>query len=67
MELRRDGEIAVLNQYLADLLGCMPDVVYDELEKLLDQILPKRPLREYGVTREDLPSSPTAWSPSRAA
>ena len=55
MELRRDGEIAVLNQYLADLLGCMPDVVYDELEKLLDQILPKRPLREYGVTREDLP------------
>ena len=55
MELRRDGEIAVLNQYLADLLGCMPDVVYDELEKLLDQILPKRPLHEYGVTREDLP------------
>ena len=55
MELRRDGEIAVLNQYLADLLGCMTNVVYDELEKLLDQILPKRPLREYGVTREDLP------------
>mgnify|MGYP002250816672 CR=1 FL=1 len=55
MELRRAGEIAVLNQYLADLLGCMHDVVYDELEKLLDQILPKRPLREYGVTREDLP------------
>ena len=67
MELRRDGEIAVLNQYLADLLGCMPDVVYDELEKLLDQILPKRPLREYGVTRRICPSSPTAWSPSRAA
>ena len=56
MELRRDGEIAVLNQYLADLLGCMTNVVYDELEKLLDQILPKRPLREYGVTREDLPA-----------
>ena len=55
MELRRDGEIAVLNQYLADLLGCMTNVVYDELEKLLDQILPKRPLHEYGVTREDLP------------
>ena len=55
MELRRDGEIAVLNQYLADLLGCMTNVVYDELEKLLDQILPKRPLREYGVTREVLP------------
>ena len=33
----------------------MTNVVYDELEKLLDQILPKRPLREYGVTREDLP------------
>ena len=41
MELRRDGEIAVLNQYLADLLGCMTNVVYDELEKLLDQQLEK--------------------------
>ena len=31
------------------------ELAWRTLEKLLDQILPKRPLREYGVTREDLP------------
>lgn len=54
MEVKQDGEIAVMNQYLADLLKCDTSVVYDELEKLLDQLLPKKPLREYGVTQEDL-------------
>ena len=28
--------------------------VYDELEKLLNNILPKKPLHEYGVTKEDI-------------
>lgn len=56
MEIRQDGEIAVMNQYLADLLGCGVDVVYDKLEELLNQILPKKPLHEYGVTQEDLPA-----------
>ena len=54
MELKQDGEIAVMNRYLADLLGCDVSVVYDELEKLLNQLLPKKALHEYGVTREDL-------------
>ena len=49
MELRQDGEIAVLNRYLADLLGCGVPVVYDKLEELLNQILPKKPLHAYGM------------------
>ena len=30
-------------------------IISDELEKLLDTILPKKPLRAYGVKPEDLP------------
>lgn len=55
MEIKQDGEIAVMNQYLANLLGCDVSCVYDELENLLNHILPKKPLHEYGVTKEDLP------------
>lgn len=54
MEIKVDGEIAVLNQYIADLLECDVKNVYDELEQLLNQILWKKPLHEYGVTDEDL-------------
>lgn len=54
MELKTDGEIAIMNQYLAKLLHCDVKVVYDELENLLNSILPKKPLHEYGVTNEDI-------------
>lgn len=54
MELKADGELAEMNRYLADLLGCQKDVVYRKLEELLNQILPKKSLHEYGVTQEDL-------------
>ena len=49
---RRDGEIAVLNRFISDILGCREDVVYEELEKLLNQILPKKALHEYGMKEE---------------
>lgn len=55
MEIRQDGEIARLNEYLAKLLVCKTPEVYDRLEELLDHILPKKRLREYGVKKEDLP------------
>ncbi len=55
MEIKQDGEIAVMNRYLADLLHCDVSVVYEELENLLNQLLPKKALHEYGVTKEDLP------------
>lgn len=55
MRHKADGEIAVMNSYLADLLGCGTDAVYDRLEELLNRVLPKKALREYGTTQEDLP------------
>lgn len=54
LSVRTDGEIAVLNQFIAQILGCSEDTVYTELEKLLSSILPKKALHEYGVTPEDL-------------
>lgn len=48
------GEIAKLNVVLAGLLGCDMADVYHELERLIDRLLPKKALHEYGMTREDL-------------
>ena len=54
MEIKQDGELAVMNAYLAELLGCDVAQVYDKLEELLNQILPKKALHEYGVKQEEL-------------
>lgn len=54
MEIRTDGEIAKLNRFLADILECPVRYVYEELEKLLNVLIPKKALREYGVTGEQL-------------
>ena len=43
-----------LNRFMAGIRGCGKEEVYRELRKLLDVILPRKPLREYGVTPEDL-------------
>lgn len=55
MKIKTDGEIAVMNEFLASLLHCDAKDVYKVLEELLNHILPKKALREYGVTQEDLP------------
>lgn len=55
MSIKSGGEIAKLNRFIADILKCNPDQVYDELDKLLNVILPKKALHEYGVKKEDLP------------
>ncbi|MGE4531061.1 MAG: 4-hydroxybutyrate dehydrogenase [Acidithiobacillus sp.] len=54
MELKQDGEIAVLNRYIADLIGCKADEVYDALDKLLGLLIPKKALHEYGMTEQEL-------------
>lgn len=54
MEIRQDGEIATMNEFLADLLECSVGTVYDELENLLNKILQKKALKEYGVTEQDI-------------
>ena len=52
--LQPNGKIAKLNNYLTGLLGCSSKAVYDELEKLLNNILQKKSLHEYGTTEENL-------------
>lgn len=55
MEIKSDGEIKILNEFIANLLECDVAVVYDKLDELLGKLIPKKPLHEYGVTEEDLP------------
>lgn len=54
MEIKQDGEIAKLNSFIADILGCDVENVYESLEDLLNILIPKKALHEYGVTKEDL-------------
>lgn len=54
MEIKSDGEIDRLNCYMAEILDCGTAEVYTKLEELLNHLIEKKPLREYGVTKEDL-------------
>jgi len=54
MELKKDGEIEKINKFLASLLKCPVDLVYDQLEILLNQLLPKKALWRYGVKKSNL-------------
>ena len=54
LEIKGTGEVQTMNEYLAKQLSCPVSVVYEELEKLLNHVLPKKPLRAYGVAAEDL-------------
>ncbi|HWT75504.1 MAG TPA: 4-hydroxybutyrate dehydrogenase [Mobilitalea sp.] len=48
------GKLKELNYFLAEILGCKSDIVYDELEELFNAILHKKALNQYGVSREQL-------------
>lgn len=50
MEIKTDGEIAVLNQFIANIIECDIENVYEELEQLLNHIVPKKALHQYGMT-----------------
>ncbi|MBQ8802910.1 MAG: 4-hydroxybutyrate dehydrogenase [Tyzzerella sp.] len=52
-ELKPDGGLVELNEFLADVLGCEVGVVYDELANVLGKIITKKPLREYGMKPEE--------------
>lgn len=52
--LHPNGKIKKLNQILADILNCKEDQVYDALENLLDQLLSRKPLKEYGMKDEEI-------------
>lgn len=53
-KLNPDGGIQLLNQYLSQILQCATDQVYEKAEELLNHILPKKALHEYGVTLQDI-------------
>ncbi len=54
MAIRSDGEIAKLNAFIANIIGCEVNSVYTALEDLLDTLLPKKALEAYGMTFEDI-------------
>ncbi len=54
LELKTDGAIAELSAFIADILECPVENVFDELENLLNILIQKKPLREYGMTEEDI-------------
>lgn len=52
--LKPNGKITKLNGFLAKILDCREEEVYIEIEKLLNVLIPKKPLHEYGVSEEEL-------------
>ncbi|MGO5051536.1 4-hydroxybutyrate dehydrogenase [Lachnospiraceae bacterium LCP25S3_G4] len=49
-----EGKLRKMNQMLADILKCEVDNVYIKLDELLGQIIPKKPLHEYGMKETEI-------------
>lgn len=54
MKKNPNGKISDANKIFADILGCNVDVVYDKLEQFLNQLIGKKPLREYGMIESQI-------------
>ena len=54
-KLNPSGGLKELDAFLAGLLGCRENEVYEMLSELLDRIITRKPLREYGMTEKDIP------------
>ena len=54
MEIKTTGEIEVLNKFIAELIGCSQEVVYEELEHLLNHLIEKKALHEYGMSEGEI-------------
>ena len=54
MKKQPEGKIEIVNRLVADVLGCEPAEVYDKLDEFLGQIIEKKPLREYGMTEDQI-------------
>lgn len=52
--LKPEGRIKDLNLFLSDVLKVEPENVFEAIESLLDKLLSKRPLREYGMKPEEI-------------
>jgi 4-hydroxybutyrate dehydrogenase len=53
-EKSKGGKLEKLNKFICEIIGCNEEDVYKELENLLNKILMKKPLREYGVKEEEI-------------
>ncbi len=53
-KLKPQGIIEDLNLFLADLLKVETDQVYDAISEMLDKLLKRKPLKEYGMTPEEI-------------
>ncbi|MCT4606953.1 MAG: 4-hydroxybutyrate dehydrogenase [Marinisporobacter sp.] len=51
-----NGKIKALNTFLASLLNVDEAEVYDAIEKVLDKLLSKKALKEYGMKEEEIES-----------
>ncbi len=54
MKVCPEGKIKILNEFLAKLLDCKVETVYQEMEELFNALLPRKSLSKYGVTRAQL-------------
>lgn len=54
LEIRKDGDIAELAEFIGGVLGCAADEAYDKMFTVLDQILTRKTLKEYGANEEML-------------
>ena len=48
------GKIEILNKILADIMGCDVASVYDELDAFLGKLIELKPLKEYGMTEDQI-------------
>lgn len=54
LEIKNDGSIAELAEFIGEVLGCTADEAYDKMFAVLDQILTRKTLKEYGADEEML-------------
>ena len=54
LEIKKDGEIEILQKFVGEILGCKEEDVFSKLDELLNNILTKKSLSEYGVKESDL-------------
>lgn len=54
LEIKSDGEIERLISFIAEILECETKDVFEELESLLNCLILKKPLHEYGMKEEEI-------------
>lgn len=54
MAVKQDGEIAILNKRLATIMNCDEKDVYDRIEDVLNNLVQKKRLRDYGMTEAQI-------------